>query len=162
LLVLGIARYKMDRCRGIHGVAVEADEVGKQSGPPTLNLQLWYGDVLVADLLGAKPHQGTWSAEYRQVVCPEQGPLHRRLCEFIVFCEEWHQRLRRRQDHAATEFDQYEDVIESGLWQVPCPDGTVLTISAPGFVEGEASWNHPYSGSDREAVAGEMWSRLTR
>jgi hypothetical protein len=50
------------------------------------NLQLWFGDVLVADLVDVFPHQGTWFAQYRQSIAPEQGLLQRRLCDFIGFC----------------------------------------------------------------------------
>jgi hypothetical protein len=32
--------------------------------PAPLELQLWYGDLLVADLHQVFPHQGTWFANY--------------------------------------------------------------------------------------------------
>jgi hypothetical protein len=136
--------------------------VREHSGPLSLNLQLWYGDVLVADMLGAKPHQGTWFALYRQLVAPDQGEVERRLCEFIAFCERWHQRLGRGEAPDAREFDQFEDLIESGSWRVPCSDGTVLMTEAPIFAEGEVSWNHPESRPSREAAAERMWSQLTK
>ncbi len=132
------------------------------SAPKSLNLEVWFGDVLVADLLNAFPHQGTWFARYRQVVAPEQGPLQARLCEFIWFCEAWHQRLDRGENPDAKEFDQYTDVIESASWRVLCPDGTELGIAgAPSFVQGEASWNHPEAEPSREMAAGHAWARLT-
>jgi hypothetical protein len=137
--------------------------VSEHPAPRPLNLQLWYGDVLVADLLNVIPHQGTRFALYRQVVTPEQGPLQRRLCDFIAFCEEWHQRLKRGENPSAAEFDQFADVLQSGSWRAPCPDGTELTMAeAPTFVEGEASWNHPEDQPSRELAAGAVWSRLTR
>lgn len=40
-----------------------------------MNLQRWFGDVPVADLRDAFPHQGTWVAEDQQMVTPEQGRL---------------------------------------------------------------------------------------
>ena len=133
-----------------------------QPAPKTLNLQLWFGDVLVADLLNVFPHQGTWFAEYRQVVTPEAGPVQARLCEFIRFCEEWHDRLACGQNPDAAEFDRFKDVIESPSWRVPCPDGTELTMpEGPIFVQGEASWNHPEAESSRELAAAQVWTRLT-
>ncbi len=121
------------------------------SAPKPLILQAWFGDVLVADLLDAFPHQGTWFAQYRQVVTPEQGPLQARLCEFIRFCEAWHQRLKRGEDPDAKEFDQYADVIESPSWRVLCPDCSELGIAgAPYFAQTEVSWNHPEAEPSRE------------
>src|SRR5262249_51217634 len=117
--------FRPQRCR-----------VSKASAPQPLNLQLWFGDVLVADLLNLFPHQGTWFAQYRQVVAPEQGPVQARLREFIRFCEAWHQRLAGGENPNAKEFDQYADVIESASWRVPCPDGTDLRMAGgPIFVQ---------------------------
>jgi hypothetical protein len=128
-----------------------------------LNLQLWFDDVLVADLLNVFPHQETWFAQYRQIVSPGQGPVQARLCEFIRFCEEWHQRLDGGELPDAREFDQFADVLESAAWRVLCPDGTELRMAqGPGFVEGQACWNHPEAEQSREAAAWRVWSRLTR
>jgi hypothetical protein len=129
--------------------------VPAQAARKPLNLQLWFGDVVVADLLDVMPHQGTWFARYRQVVAQGQGALQQRLCEYIAFCEGWHQRLKRGEDPDAAEFDPFADVIQSGSWRVPCPDGTELTmVEGPIFVEGEASWNHPEDRPSRELAAG--------
>ena len=136
--------------------------MSEQSARKPVNLQLWFGDVLVADLLDVITHQGTWFARYRQIVVPEQGPQQRRLCDFISFCEDWHQRLKRGQAPDAEEFDQYTDVIKTGSWRVSCPDGSELTLTeAPVFVEGESSWNHLENGAFRELAAGAVWSRLS-
>jgi hypothetical protein len=136
--------------------------VSDTSAPKPLNLQLWFGDVLVADLLNVFPHQGTWFARYRQIVAPGQGPLQQRLCDFIRFCEVWHQRLDHGENPDAKEFDEYADVIESASWRVPCPDGSELRMAeGPIFVQGEASWNHPEAEPSRELAANRVWSRLT-
>ena len=133
-----------------------------ETAPKRLNLRLWFGDVLVAELTNVMPHQGTWFALYRQVVDPDQGPEARRLCEYIAFCEEWHQRLKHGENPNAAEFDRFADVIYSGSWRVPCPDGTELTMThGPGFVDGAAMWNHPESEPSRESAAWEIWCRLT-
>jgi len=136
--------------------------VSDASAPRALNLQLWFGDVLVADLRSVFPHQGTWFAQYRQVVTPEQGLVQARLCEFIRFCEEWHDRLARGDNPDARDFDPFADVIESAAWRVPCPDGTELRMAeGPIFVQGEASWNHLEAQPSREIAAGRVWARLT-
>jgi hypothetical protein len=133
---------------------------GQAASP--VNLQIWFGSILVADLLNVIVHQGTWFALYRQIVTPEQGKQERRLCDYIAFCEEWHQRLKRGKDPDAAEFDRFEDVLKSGLWHVPCPDGSELTMTeGPLFVEGEASWNHPECEPTRELAAWAAWSRRT-
>jgi len=127
-----------------------------------LNLQRWFGDVLVADLRNVFPHQGTWFAEYLPIVSPVQGRLQARLCEFIQFCEEWHERLTRGDNPDAKEFDRFAEIIESAAWRVPCPNGTELRpAGGPIFVQGEASWNHPEAEPSRETAAGREWARLT-
>jgi hypothetical protein len=137
--------------------------VSDASAPKPLNLQLWFGDVLVAELINAFPHQGTWFAQYRQIVAPGQGPIQARLCAYIRFCEEWHERLDRGEDPDDREFGPFADIIESEAWRVPCPDGIELRMTqGPGFVRGEVSWNHPEERPSREAAAWGVWSRLTR
>ncbi len=132
------------------------------SAPEALNLQLWFGQVFVADLRNLFPHQGTWFADYRQVVAPEPGPLATRLCEYIRFCEEWHERLTRGDNPDARAFEAFADMVESAAWRVPCPDRTELQpAGAPIFVQGEASWNHPEAEPSRELAAGWVWARLT-
>jgi hypothetical protein len=136
--------------------------VSQASAPQPLHLQLRLGDVLVADLRNAFPHQGTWFAQYRQVVAPGQGSVQARLCEFIRSCEEWHGRLDRGGNPSAREFDPFADVIESAAWRVVAPDGTELRMAGgPFFAQGEASWNHPESEPSREEAAERAWARLT-
>jgi hypothetical protein len=116
----------------------------------------------VADLLNVFPHQGTWFAQYRQVVAPGQGPLQDRLCDLIQFCEAWHERLERGEKPDAREIDRFKDVLESDAWRVPCPDGTELRMTyGPAFVQGDACWNHSESEPSREAAAWRVWKRLT-
>jgi hypothetical protein len=130
--------------------------------PKPLNLQLWFADVLVADLLNAFPHQGMWFAQYGQIVAPSQGSLQERLREFIRFCEAWHQRLDCGGSPDAREFDTFTDLIDSTSWRVLCPNGTELRLAGgPLFVQGEASWNHPEAEPSREVAAGRAWAKLT-
>lgn len=126
-----------------------------------LILQLWFGDMLVADLVDVITHQGTWFALYHQIVVPEQGPRQCRLSDFIAFCEGWHKCLQHGQNPDDREFAQYSDVIKARSWRVSSPNGLELILmEAPIFAEGLASWNHPEGGPSRELAAGVVWSRL--
>src|SRR5258708_31145717 len=100
----------------------------EQTDSSPVNLQLWYGRILVADLLNVIVHQGTWFGLYRLLITRKQGKQETRLCDFVAFCEKWHQRLKKGKDPDAAEFDQFKDVIYSGLWRVPFPDGNEMTI----------------------------------
>lgn len=137
--------------------------MSEQANADSLNLQLWFEKVLVANLFNVKPHQGTWFALYRRIVAPEQGTEALRLCEYITFCEDWHQLLKHGHKPDATEFERFADVIYSSSWRVPCPGGAELTMTeGPIFVEGEASWNHPEAEPSRELAAWQTWVHLTR
>lgn len=132
-----------------------------QPADKILDLELWFGDVRVAELFDITPHQGTWFARYQQVVDPAEGALPARLDAFIRFCEEWHARLERDEDAEASEFDQFPELITTSAWRVPCPDGRELPMDGgPVFVEGEVSWNHPEVEPSREEAAHQLWLRL--
>src|SRR5690349_15388877 len=108
------------------------------STPGPLNLQLWFGDVLVAELSGAFPHQGTLLSDYRPVVNPQHGPPAQRVYEFLRFCDEWHR--RHSEDHMsadAGEFDSYTDVTRSEAWWVRAPDGAALRMDGSPFFAGD-------------------------
>src|SRR6266851_1467449 len=130
----------------------------EHSDAPPLNVQLWYGTILVADLRNVIVHQGTWFGEYEKHFAREQGKQETRICAYISFCEKWHKRLKQGKNPDATQFDQFNDVLNSGLWRVPFADGSELKIpDGPIFVQGEASWSHPESEPSRESAAYEYW-----
>jgi hypothetical protein len=54
-----------------------------------------------------------------------------------------------------SEWDEFKDVYESGLWSVGRPDKAALTISGPVFVEGEVTWKLAESGGDPTTAASE-------
>jgi hypothetical protein len=128
-----------------------------------LNLQLYYGSILVGDLNDVIVHQGTWFGHFRQIVASKMGRTEERLCDFIRFCHDFHVRLAEGKDPNAAEFDMYKDVLDSDLWHVPCRDGTVLKIKdGPLFIEGgEVSWILPTSDPSPEKAAYQEWTRLT-
>ena len=130
--------------------------------PPPLNVQLWYGTILIADLRNVIAHQGTWFGEYEQHVTRQQGKLETRVCDYISFCEKWHKRLKDGKNPDAKQFDEFKDVLNSGFWRVLCADGAELRIpDGPIFVQGEASWNHPDNEPTRESAAYEYWCQRT-
>ena len=131
--------------------------------PPPLSAQLWYGDLLVAELSNVIVHQGTWFGDYRQVVTRGQGNQATRLCDYIAFDEKWHQRLKQGKNPDPKQFDHFKDVLYSGLWRVRFPDGGELALAeGPGFVAGEACWNHPDNEPTREEAAWNEWCRRTK
>ena len=129
--------------------------------PPPLELQLWYGDVLVAELHNVFPHQGTWFASYELKISPGEGVLQDRLLEYIAFTTDFDRRIAEGQDHHFDEFDRFGDIAEAGPWKVPRPDGGVMPMEGKMWVVDEqASWQHPETPPSTEGAANELWSRI--
>jgi hypothetical protein len=131
----------------------------------TLKLTLFCGPVLVGDLLNVIVHQGTWFAlEFRQLVRKEAGKLERRICEYIAFSNEWHDRLIKDEDPDPTEYDRFGQLTKSGSWRIRSKGGEEIPVESAGFIGKEVSWRVP--ACDREAspevAAWELWSRLTK
>src|SRR5436305_10939091 len=91
--------------------------------PPALELQLWYDDVLVAELHQVFPHQGTWFAPYELKIASGEGALHDQLLKYIAFCEDFHRRIADGQDHDFAEFDRFGPIADTGSWRIPRPGG---------------------------------------
>jgi hypothetical protein len=127
--------------------------------PPPLELQLWYGDVLVADLHEVFPHQGTWFAPYDLKISPGEGAMQDRLLEYIAFSEDFDRRIAQGQDHDFTEFDRYGPIADTGSWRVPRPDGGTLPMAGRmWFAGGQACWQHPETQPSTEVAANEVWA----
>lgn len=125
--------------------------------PPPLQLQLWYEDVLVADLHRAFPHQGTWFALYELKIAPGTGPLPDRLLEYIAFATDFHRRIAEGQDHDFDEFDRFGDLSEARPWRIPRPDGGLMPMAGRvDFIEGQVAWQHPDMPPSTEAAANEL------
>jgi hypothetical protein len=132
------------------------------AGSSPLSLQLWYGDLLVAEVSNVIVHQGTWFGDYKQVVTREQGKQATRLCDYIAFDGNWHKRLKHGKNPDQKQFEHFKDVLYSGMWRVKCPDGSELTmVEGPGFVAVEVCWNHPENEPTREEAARKVWCRLS-
>lgn len=106
-----------------------------------MRLDLFYGQVLVGEIADAFAHQGTWFGQFRQALADGDGPIARRVREYIAFSDEWHARMRAEQPHDASEFDAFREILASGLWHTRTADGVDSPIvDAPIFMEGEISW----------------------
>jgi hypothetical protein len=129
--------------------------------PPPLELQLWYGDVLVAELHQVFPHQGTWFAPYKLKIALGQGALRDRLLEYIAFTAGFNRRIAEGQDHDFAEFDRFGGIADAGSWKIPRPDGGVMPMEGKmWFVDGQASWQHRETPPSTEGAANELWARI--
>jgi hypothetical protein len=131
--------------------------------PPPLELQLWYGDVLVADLHEVFPHQGTWFALYELKIALGEGALQDRLLEYIAFTMNFNRRIAEGQDHDFDEFDRFGGIAKENSWKVPRPDGGVMPMEGRmWFVDGQASWQHPKTPPSTERAANELWASIAQ
>jgi hypothetical protein len=129
--------------------------------PPTLELQLCYGDVLVADLHQVFPHQGTWFAPCEVKIALGEGALQDRLLEYIEFTHDFNRRIAEGQDYDFAEFDYFGDIAEAASWTVPRPDGGVMPMAEKmWFADGQAIWQHPETALSTEGAANEFWARI--
>ncbi len=106
-----------------------------------MKLELYYDNLLVGDIAAPLLQQGAWFGDFLQVVDAQDGPLAQQICDFIAFSRNWHFRLGAGADCAASEFDEFNDLLRSGLWSTRAADGTVSRIEeVPVFVNDEVSW----------------------
>lgn len=128
--------------------------------PPLLELELWYGDLLVALLHRVFPHQGTWFAEYELCIRPGQGELPGRLLAYIAFCDDFNRRLAADQELDFTEFNRFVPIAEGNLWIARFPNGGPVPMEGQLlFSEGQVSWQHPRTEPSTESAANEFWGR---
>lgn len=129
--------------------------------PPPLELRLWYGDLLIADLHNVFPHQGTWFALYELKIAAGDGSLSDRLLKYIAFTIDFNRRIAEGRDYDFDEFDNFGSLAEAGLWKVPRPDGGAMPMAGRiGFVDGEVTWQHPETPPSTEAAANELWASI--
>jgi hypothetical protein len=131
--------------------------------PPPLELTLWYGDLLVADLHDVFPHQGTWFAVYELRIRPGDGPRQDQLLSYIAFCKNFHRRIADGQDHDFAEFDAFGPIPDTSSWKV---SGTAVDwLPMAGrmwFMDDQASWEHPETSPSTEMAANEVWARIAK
>jgi hypothetical protein len=131
--------------------------------PPSLELEIWFGDVMVAELHGVFPHQGTWFGVYDMKIGQGSGALEDRLLEYIAFCEDFHARIGRGEDHDFAEFDRFGPIADTSSWRVPLLDGGAMPMEGRMlFADGQAAWQHPEATPSTEAAASELWARIAQ
>jgi hypothetical protein len=129
--------------------------------PAPLELQLWYGDFLVADLHQVFPHQGTWFASYDLRIVRGEGALQDKLLTYIEFCEDFHRRIADGQDHDFEEFDRFAPISDTGSWNARLPTGDCVPMEGRmWFADGQASWQHPETEPSTERAANDFWARV--
>jgi len=87
---------------------------------------LYYDRIPVAKVQEGGVCVRTWDGTYELVLCT-QTDLEYRIMELILFCQDWHERTEKNRTSppSAAEFDQYNDLILSDLWQMRSSDGRV-------------------------------------
>ena len=107
-----------------------------------MDLELRYGSLFVGTISDAINHQETWLGQFRSCLARDGSALEDRLANFISFCREWNDRLKKDGDADAREFDQFDDLLTSGQWHTRDSAGTLVRIcDAPVFFSGsDISW----------------------
>jgi hypothetical protein len=105
-------------------------------------LALLFGTLRVGLIKSAFCSDKTWFGFFEGKLEPTGGELPRRIMEYISFCQEWNERARQTSGAESAEFNQYHDIVKSGLWMVEDEMGTkCLILDAPTFFIGdEISW----------------------
>jgi hypothetical protein len=116
----------------------------KSTGTVPDTVQLWYGSQVVGQITGVFLSDDTWFGSFHSDLARRGEKVPERVTEFIEFCQDWNNRVESSPNeppHPA-EFDQYSDLLKSGLWCVKSEQGDVWRISeAPVFAgDGEVSW----------------------
>jgi hypothetical protein len=106
------------------------------------NLQLYYGDTSVGQIKNAFCTDETWYGTLDLGVSGPDRWLVRRIESYISFVTDWNERLRRDDPADPSEFDEYSDLIKSGLWFTKDRYGAVAHIrEAPVFfIRNEVTW----------------------
>ena len=105
--------------------------------------QLYYGTVHVGEIKDPIYRDGTWTGLWIEMINRDYGLLEDRLLDFIEFCHVWDQRQLDPTPPGESEFDQFEDLLSSNLWQVAANQGHRFQIvEAPMFIAGGGiSWS---------------------
>jgi len=108
------------------------------------HLTLWYDNVLIGQVTDTYYSDRTWWGILKRIAHPSDGELAHRVLSFIDFCEDWNERTGKNpaDPPSAAEFDQYSDVLKSGLWSIRNAEGERNRIgTAPLFYAGgEFCW----------------------
>ena len=105
-----------------------------------MDLDLFFGDVLVGRVCGCYCAEGTWYGDYN-LMLQSNNFIDQRLLAFVTFAEDWLDRLNRNINSPpdAAEFDQFSDLMQPKVWQMRSSDGTIIHSldDAPTIVGGQ-------------------------
>ena len=106
------------------------------------NFRLYYRDVLVGVIKNPFYSDDTWFGTFELGTEGRYAELERRVTDYIHFVEDWNERVRRDDPADPGEFEQYSDLVQSGLWSTKDEGGVVSAIAeAPVFFRGgDISW----------------------
>jgi|SRR5215831_286020 len=106
------------------------------------DLKLYYADLAVGTITNSFQSEDTWFGIVDVSLSTHEGELAREIADFVRFVEGWNERVRCDGPADPVEFDQYSNLVKSGLWSTRDEQGNVSRITdAPVFfVGGEVSW----------------------
>lgn len=107
-------------------------------------VQLWYAGQVVGQITDVFFSDHTWFGSFHSSVAKDGQRVTARVIQFIEFCRDWNSRVESNPHDPPdpAEFDQYSDLLKSGLWSVKSAQGDVWQINeAPVFSrDGDVSW----------------------
>ena len=105
-------------------------------------LVLLYGDLVIGPIKKVFCNDETWHGILNITLNSSDGILAERVLNFIAFCEKWNERNLSAQPPAASEFDIYDDIVNSASWETKVMNGEKRRLDgAPVFfLNREVSW----------------------
>jgi hypothetical protein len=106
------------------------------------DLKLYYADLAVGTIKNPFQNDDTWFGIIDLDPSTHEGQLAREIAEYIRFVEGWNERVNCNEHPDPDEFNQYSNLVKSGLWSTRDEKGNVNRITdAPIFcIGGEVSW----------------------
>jgi hypothetical protein len=107
-------------------------------------MRLLFGNIHVADVQNVICTADTWFGFYERVIHENADGSASRILRFIEFSKDWNKRAKEQPKAPpdASEFDQFNDLIEGLRWSIESGDGKRSKIlEAPLFFgANELSW----------------------
>src|SRR5262249_38273845 len=117
---------------------------GNPSKAVPSNLDLFYDKIFIGHISGVFHSDNTWYGVLEKAKPSTEDCLIRRLFAFLSFSEQWKERNARNPSKppAPTAFDQYSDLLTSGLWFTRSAQGDIWHVAeAPVFFPGgDVTW----------------------
>ena len=93
------------------------------------NLKLYYADLAVGTIRNPFQDDDTWYGTVDLDLSPQDGELAHQIAEYVRFIEAWNERVHRNEQADPGEFDQYSNLVKSGLWSTRDENGQVNRIA---------------------------------